>query len=241
MLELITPLNGKMSNFETISEHFCSLACLKNYLLCAYPNFLILGKALKTLHGIKFEKKTYFKIRTLDFERWFDLLNVALDWLNCNELSVVNQIIIEEPEFQYSIYCAVMNDKRELQIKQNQNGEELMFQFDLHELKGLMVSMADLLMYSFCLEENVLKTFSLFIKHYLCLTCSVEKGSKKIANLNYAKIFAKCQLASDNHEIEGSLFVLTDFILKHKVLLLIIYRVHKTCVLPSSNLIEKYL
>ena len=158
-----------------------------------------------------------------------------------NEISAVNQIIIEEPEFQYSIYCAITNDIRELKIKQNQNGEELMFQFDLHELKDLMVSMADLLMYTFCLEENVLKTFNLFIKHYICQDCNIDKGSKKIANLTYAKIFSKCQLAADKHEIEGSLFILTDFILKHKVHLLIIYRLHKTCVIPSSNLIEKYL
>ena len=56
MLDRCQP-DSKMSNLETITDNFCAIANLKNYIVCAYPNYLVLGKPIKTVTGVKFEKR----------------------------------------------------------------------------------------------------------------------------------------------------------------------------------------
>ena len=229
-----------MSNLDSISDNFCAISNLKNYMLCAYPNFLILGKPLKTLKGINFEKKTYFKIRAYDFEVWFNNLNNALDWFSSDEINILNDNVLEEADLKYSIYCAIVNNKKELSIEQNQNGNQLTFKFDLCELKTLLSAFADLIMHTFCLEDNFLRIFYLVLNHYLCLNWTIEKVSKKIANLKYSDVFSLCQITCDTNQIEGSIFLYTEYLLKHKLHLLIIYQLKQTCLLPVPNLIQKY-
>jgi hypothetical protein len=229
-----------MSNLDTISDNFCAISNLKNYILCAYPNFLILGKPLKTLTGIKYEQKTYFKIRAHDFESWFHHLNSALEWFSSNVINVLNETILEEPGLKYSIHCVIVNDKKELSIEQNQNVNQLTFKFDLCELKALLLAFADLIMHTFCLEDNVLIIFYLILNHFLCLNWTIEKVSKKIANLKYSDVFSLCQITCNTNQIEGSIFLFTEYLLKHKLHLLIIYHLKRTCLLPVPNLIQKY-
>ena len=228
-----------MSNLETIAENFCSVDSLKNYILCAYPNFLVLGKPLKTLSGIKFEKNTYFRIRVLDFETWFNHLNLALQWFLSDEMNVLNETILEEQGLQYYTNCAVIDDKKQLKIGYKQNSHDLIFNFDVDELKALMLSFSDLMMHAFCLEENVLRLFYLLLNHHFCLP--IEKGSKKIANLNFDNVFSRSKVICGNHQIEGSVFLLTEYVLKHKMNLLIMYHFKKSCVMPAPSLILKYL
>ena len=164
-----------MSNLDTISENFCAIANLKHFILCAFPNFLVLGKPLKTVTGIKFEKKTYFKIRSCDFETWFNNLNGVLDWFTSNEIDVESLTILEEPDLKYSMNCVVVNNEKQLQIKQNQNGDELIFEFDHSELKMFMLAFADLMMHVFCFPDNVMELFYHMMVHFMSFqNCSVE-------------------------------------------------------------------
>ena len=231
-----------MSNLDTISDNFCAISNLKNFILSAYPNFLILGKPLKTLFGIKYEKKTYFKIRAHDLESWFHHLNSALEWFSSNEINVLNETILEEPGLKYSIHCVIVNESKLLKIDKNENGDQISFEFDLHELKLFMLEIANLMMNVFCLPDNVMKTFYHLVNHYLCFSqWSLQKGSKKIANLQYPDILTLCQGLCDHNKIEASVFNLTEYVLRHKLNLLIMYNIKKTCVLPLPNLIQKYL
>ena len=231
-----------MSNLDTISDNFCAISNLKNFILSAYPNFLILGKPLKTLFGIKYEKKTYFKIRAHDLESWFHHLNSALEWFSSNEINVLNETILEEPGLKYSIHCVIVNDIKGLKIDKNENGDLLSFEFDHHDLKVLMLEIANLMMNVFCLPDNVMQTFYHLVNHYLCFShWSSEKGSKKIANLQYPDVLKLCQCLCDQNKIEESVFNLTEYVLRHKLHLLIMYKIKKTCVMPMPDLIQKYI
>ena len=231
-----------MSNLDTISDNFCAISNLKNFILSAYPNFLILGKPLKTLFGIKYEKKTYFKIRAHDLESWFHHLNSALEWFSSNEINVLNETILEEPGLKYSIHCVIVNDIKGLKIDKNENGDQLLFEFDHHDLKVLMLEIANLMMNVFCLPDNVMQTFYHLVNHYLCFShWSSEKGSKKIANLQYPDVLKLCQCLCDQNKIEESVFNLTEYVLRHKLHLLIMYKIKKTCVMPMPDLIQKYI
>jgi hypothetical protein len=231
-----------MSNLDSISENFCAISNLKNFILSAYPNFLILGKPLKTIFGIKYEKKTYFKIRAHDLESWFHHLNSALEWFSSNEINVLNETILEEPGLKYSIQCVIVNDIKGLKIDKNENGDLLLFEFDHHDLKVLMLEIANLMMNVFCLPDNVMQTFYHLMNHYLCFShWSSEKGSKKIANLQYPDVLKLCQCLCDQNKIEESVFNLTEYVLRHKLHLLIMYKIKKTCVMPMPDLIQKYI
>ncbi len=231
-----------MSNLDSISENFCAISNLKNFILSAYPNFLILGKPLKTIFGIKYEKKTYFKIRAHDLESWFHHLNSALEWFSSNEINVLNETILEEPGLKYSIQCVIVNDTKGLKIDKNENGDQTSFEFDHHDLKVLMLEIANLMMNVFCLPDNVMQTFYHLVNHYLCFShWSSEKGSKKIANLQYPDVLKLCQCLCDQNKIEESVFNLTEYVLRHKLHLLIMYKIKKTCVMPMPDLIQKYI
>ena len=226
----------KMSNLDIISEPYCAISNLKNYIICAYPNYLILGKPLKTLTGIKFEKKTYFKIKADEFEKWYDNFNIALDWFNSDQINASDETLVRE--LAYSINCSVVNGTKELKIDQN---DQLTFKFNLCELKAFMLAMCELMMFVFCLEDNFLKIFQLFLNHFMCFNYNLDKVSKKIANLKYSDVNSLCQSICEKHDIQGSVFLLTDYVLKHKLHLLIIYRLRKMCVMPISNLIQRFL
>ena len=228
-----------MSNLDIISEPYCAISNLKNYIICAYPNYLILGKPLKTLTGIKFEKKTYLKIKADEFEKWYDNFNIALDWFNSDQNNVLDETLVRE--LAYSINCCVVNGTKELKIDQN---DQLIFKFNLCELKAFMLAMCELMMYVFCLEDNFLEIFQLILNHFMGFNYDLDKGSKKIANLNYPDVSSLCQRICQKHDIQGSVFLLTNYLLKHKVHLLIIYRLKKMCMIPMipiSNLIQKFL
>ena len=229
-----------MSNLSEISEPYCAIANLQNYILCAYPNFLVLGKPLKTNTGVKYEKKTYFKIRSTDFETWFSNLKCAFDWFSSNEIDVEILTFLKLENVKYSLNYVVVNEKKVLTIEKNERDDELIFHFDLSELKMLMSAFADLIMHTFCLEDNVLRIFYLILNHFLCLNWTIEKVSKKIANLKYSDVFSLCQITCNTNQIEGSLFLFTEYLLKHKLHLLIIYHLKQTCILPVPNLIQKY-
>jgi len=55
-----------MSNINSITENFIDIISLKNQMIAAYPNCLILGMPKRTLNGLKFDMCTYFKIRICD-------------------------------------------------------------------------------------------------------------------------------------------------------------------------------
>ena len=219
-----------MSNLSDISEPYCAIANLQNYILCAYPNFLVLGKPLKTDTGVKYEKKTYFKIRSSDFETWFNNLKCAFDWFGSNEIDVEILTFLEHENVKYSWNCEVKNEKKVLTLKKNERNEELIFHFDFSELKVLLSSLGELLMDTYCLSDNVMQILYHVLSHFLSYqNCSVEKVANKIVSLDYSKTFELCKYSSQMYQIEGSLFSFTQYVLKHKVNISILFQIKKMC------------
>ena len=228
-----------MSNLTLISENYCSIANLKDYILTAYPNFLILGTPLKTVTGIRYEPKTYLKIRACNFEQWFNKLNLALNWFTSNEMDVFSETVIEEPEFKYAIKSVILNDKKQLKIEMSANGDQITFQFDEHEVKVFMLGIADLMLHVFCLPDNVMQILHHILSHFLCIPeISIQRICKKILNLDYASVLKLCKTCCEIYKIQGSVLLFTEFVLKHKQHLLIVYCITKKCVIPTLNLLQ---
>ena len=219
-----------MSNLSEISEPYCAIANLQNYILCAYPNFLVLGKPLKTNTGVKYEKKTYFKIRSSDFETWFSNLKCAFDWFGSNEIDFEILTLLEPENVKYSLNCVVVNEKKVLTIIKNERDDELIFHFDFSELKMLLSALGELLMDTYCLPDNVMQILYHVLSHFLSYqNCSVEHVANRIVSLDYLKTFELCKSSSKMYQIEGSLFSFTQYVLKHTINISILFQIKKMC------------
>lgn len=231
-----------MSNYLKVSENFCAIANLKNYFLTAYPNYLILGKPIKTLTSIEYESKTYMKIRSCDFEQWYVKFNCALEWFVKDTTSACNETILEECNFKYVLNGACVENSKVLKITLIVDNDTVTFEFDKQELKNLMLQFADLMMHVFCVQDNLLQIFQHSVNHYLSFSeWSDTKVSKIIANLGHSDVLKLCKTICKNKNVEGSLSFITDFILKQKLNVLIVYQIKRNCLVPVPELIKKYL
>jgi len=215
-----------MSNLNAINLNFCAIVNLKNFVLTAYPLYLILGVPLKTISGIMYEKKCYFKIQGHNFEQWFQTLTLALQKMESN-YEEFKESIIKETDFEYC--CSVDKNTKQLNVVLKQSEiENLCFCFDICELKLLLLAFSDLLMYTYCLPDNCMEIFYHIVSHFLSYKeWSVTKGGEMIKNLKYSDVNKLCRTSCLKYLIEGSLFNFTDTMFRHKTNLLIVYSIRK--------------
>jgi hypothetical protein len=212
-----------MSNSKTIDLNFCSIINIKNYVVTAYPMYLIVGVPLKTMSGIIYKKNSYFKIQGHNFEQWFQTLNLALN----SDFKQFNECFIKEKDFEYCF--SVDETVKQLNIVLKQSTiEDLCFSFDVSELKLLLLAFADLLMYVYCLPDNCMEIFYYILCHFLSFKdWSPSKGEQVISNLKFSDVNKLCRTSSVKYSIEGSLFNFSETMLRHKTNLLIVYLIKK--------------
>jgi hypothetical protein len=147
----------KMSNVNSINLDFCAISNLKHNVLTAYPLFLVLGVPLKTVSGILYEKKSFFKIESYAFEQWFETIYLAFKKMDSDEQ--FSELIVKERDFEYR--CSLDTNKKQLNIVLSQPDiEDLCFLFDITELKLFLLAFSDLILYAYCLPDNVMETYS---------------------------------------------------------------------------------
>ncbi len=147
-----------MSNSKTIDVNFCNIVNINNHVLTAYPLFLILGVPLKTISGIMYKSKSYFKIQGHNFEQWYQTLNLALKKMDSNE--PFSECFVKESDFEYM--CSVDIKEKRLNIVLRQSAsEDLCFLFDIPELKLFLLAFADLLIHVYSLPNNFMEIFLL--------------------------------------------------------------------------------
>jgi hypothetical protein len=175
-----------MANTEAVTDNFCDIVSLKNYVLTAYPN-LILGLPLKTLTGVKFEKNSYFKIRSCDFEKWYQELINSMECFT-NEATVQEtQFIIKEKDFNYAYKCLILDEEKRILIELRCSNSLLTFSFGAYDVKCLMMGLADLFIKVYCLPDNLMELIFHFLNHFLSFhSWSADKGAKTISNLKYS-------------------------------------------------------
>jgi hypothetical protein len=231
-----------MANLITLNADFCSISNLKNYILTAYPLYLVLGLPLKTADGIKYERNSYFKIRSADFERWFKCLNFAQEFMDSENNEPISGVIIEEKDFSYKFDCNVSDKVKILKIELSQPGlEPLCFIFEMCELKMFISAFADLMLNVFCFPDNLMELCARIINHYLSFKCSLNKVAGIISNLKSHDVNKLCKRICEKFEIQGSLYNFSELILRHKSDLLIVYLMKRSSPIPKSNLLSKYI
>jgi hypothetical protein len=215
-----------MSNLNSIDLNFCAIVNLKNFVLTAYPLYLILGVPLKTIGGIMYEKKCYFKFQGHNFEQWFLTLSLALKNMESN-YEDFTESIIKEKDFEYC--CSVDKKEKHLNVILKQSGiVDLCFSFDISELKLFLLAFADLLMYVYCLPDNSMEIFYHIVSHFSSFKeWNPTKGEEVIKKLKYSDVKKLCKTSCMKYSIEGSLFNFTDTMLRHKTNLLIVYLIKK--------------
>ena len=215
-----------MSNSKTIDLNFCSIINIKNYVVTAYPLYLIVGVPLKTMSGIIYEKNSYFKIQGHYFDQWFQTLNLALKKMD-SDFEQFDECIIKESDFEYC--CSVDKKEKQLNIVLKQSVvEDLCFSFNIGDLKLFLLAFADLLMYVYCLPDNCMEIFYHVLCHFLSFKdWSPAKGEQVISNLKFSDIKKLCRSSSVKYSIEGSLFNFSETMLRHKTNLLIVYLIKK--------------
>jgi hypothetical protein len=216
-----------MSNLKAVDVTFCNIINLKNYVLTAYPLYLILGVPLKTISGIMYTPKSYLKIQGHNFEQWCQTLSVALKKVNSDIIEEFSECIVKERDFEY--LCIVDFKEKHINIVLKQPAtEDLCFLFDIQELKLFLLAFADLLIHVYCLPDN----FMIIFHHVLCHFLSYKewnstKGEETIKNLKYSDVNKICKSTCSKYGIEGSLFNFTDTLFRHKINLCIMYLIKK--------------
>ena len=216
-----------MSNLKTVDSTFCNIINLKNYVLTAYPLYLILGVPLKTISGIMYKPKSYFKIQGHYFEQWFQTLSLALKKVDSDNTEEFSEGIVKERDFEYLCVLDVKEKQINIVLKQLST-EDLCFLFDIEELKLFLLAFADLLIHVHCLPDNFMVVFHHVLSHFLSYKeWNSTKGEETIKNLKYSDVNKICRSTCSKYAIEGSLFNFTDTLLRHKINLCMMYLIKK--------------
>ena len=216
-----------MSNLKTVDSTFCNIINLKNYVLTAYPLYLILGVPLKTISGIMYKPKSYFKIQGHYFEQWFQTLSLALKKVDSDNTEEFSECIIKERDFEYLCVLDVKEKLINIVLKQPAT-EDLCFLFDIEELKLFLIAFADLLIHVYCLPDNFMVVFHHVLSHFLSYKeWNSTKGEETIKNLKYSDVNKICRSTCSKYAIEGSLFNFTETLLRHKINLCMMYLIKK--------------
>ena len=216
-----------MSNLKTVDSTFCNIINLKNYVLTAYPLYLILGVPLKTISGIMYKPKSYFKIQGHYFEQWFQTLSLALKKVDSDNTEEFSECIVKERDFEYLCVLDVKEKLINIVLKQPAT-EDLCFLFDIEELKLFLIAFADLLIHVYCLPDNFMVVFHHVLSHFLSYKeWNSTKGEETIKNLKYSDVNKICRSTCSKYAIEGSLFNFTETLLRHKINLCMMYLIKK--------------
>ena len=216
-----------MSNLKTVDSTFCNIINLKNYVLTAYPLCLILGVPLKTICGVMYTSKSYFKIQGHNFQHWYQTLSLALKKVDSDIIEEFSECIVKEKDFEYLCTVDVREKQITIVLKQS-TSEDLCFAFDIEELKLFLLAFADLLIHVYCLPDNFMILFHHVLSHFLSFKeWNSLTGEETIRNLKYSDVNKICKSTCSKYKIEGSLFNFTDTLLRHKINLRIMYLIKK--------------
>ncbi len=233
---------SSLANSVDINIAYCDIYSLKNYMIVAYPNFLVLGNPVNNNSDLKFHKNSYLKIPAAYFEQWYLEMDKCIKFFDDQSASAKQvKTIFEDRDFTY--YWAGVTDIKNEKFVDISGGHEsgtcVYFSFNKNEIENLLVGFSEILMKVFCLNVNVYRCFYFTLNNFLLTDYSNEEMKQIIANSDIEGFSDLCKKCCEKNNIQGDWFQFAEIVLRHKINLLIIYLIKKTMLKIDSILFHK--
>jgi hypothetical protein len=236
-----------MSNSVSISDDFIDIVTLQNYMLVAFPNFLIISIDNPTYNNktkkLVFKKNSYIKMRACDLEIWYTYFINILGFFDSGLTSTPRETIIAGKDlillcdFSYELE-GYTNEKNCLEVKLILNGLRSVY-FDKTEIMYLLNGISDLNFQVYCYPETINNCFKYLINHYVKMPGeSIDSVSKNISMSTISVLLQLCEKCCTKNKINENPFIISQILFRHILNLLITYRIKKMKYLSSPLLIH---